>query len=86
MEKQVKDAMISSINAKEEIENFVESWYDTEELFKTEAEAAILLLAIERGNFQKLAEEDIHLLSRLMEQHNMMTNLIYRVTKGEAEA
>ena len=84
MEKQVKDAMISSINAKEEIENFVESWYTTEEMFKTEAEAAILVLNLERGN-EQLGHEDVALLRRMLEQHNMMANLIYRVTKGEAE-
>lgn len=81
MEKEVKDAMIASIDAKEAVEKFVENWYGLEDLYKTEANASILIMDLKNG--VKLNEIDPKGLDDLLMQHNMMTKLIEGIIKGE---
>ncbi len=74
MSNEKKDAMIASIDRVEAIEDFLSEWYSVADLFETAASAGSILL--ELVNIKQLAEDDIKVLSRLIEQHVMIANIL----------
>ena len=82
MNEEKKDAMIASIEKVEAVEEFLKNWYSVTELFETAANAGSILL--ELVNIKQLGDDDIKKLTRLIDQHVMMANLMKKFEKGGA--
>lgn len=84
MEETKKDAMIASIEAVEAIEEFLSEWYSVADLFETAANAGSILL--ELVNIKQLNEDDVKQLSRLIDQHVMLANLLKQIVEKGGKA
>ena len=80
MKQEVKDAMIASIEKVEAVEEFLKNWYSVTDLFETAANAGSILL--ELVNIKQLGDDDIKKLTRLIDQHVMMANLMKKFENG----
>ena len=80
MNEEKKDAMIASIEKVEAVEDFLKDWYSVTDLFETAANAGSILL--ELVNIKQLGDDDIKKLTRLIDQHVMMANLMKKFEKG----
>ena len=69
-----KDVMVASIENVEAIREFLSEWYSVADLYKTAANAGSVLL--ELVNIKQLSEDDVRHISRMMDQHVMMTELL----------
>lgn len=81
MSNEKKDAMIASIDKVEAIEDFLSEWYSVADLFETAASAGSILL--ELVNIKQLAEDDVKVLSRLIEQHVMIANILKKFEEND---
>ena len=82
MKKEVKDAMIASIEKVEAIEDFLQEWYSVSDLFETNANAANIVLNI--SQMSVMAPDELKTLRTLIDQHNMLANQMKRFEKGES--
>ena len=82
MNEEKKDAMIASIEKVEAVEEFLKNWYSVTDLFETAANTGSILL--ELVNIKQLGDDDIKKLTRLIDQHVMMANLMKKFEKGGA--
>lgn len=80
MNEEKKDAMIASIEKVEAVEEFLKNWYSVMDLFETAANAGSILL--ELVNIKQLGDDDIKKLTKLIDQHVMMANLMKKFEKG----
>lgn len=80
MNEEKKDAMIASIEKVEAVENFLKDWYSVTDLFETAANAGSILL--ELVNIGQLCNDDVKALTRLIDQHVMMANLMKKFENG----
>ena len=80
MDEKKKDAMIASIERVEAVEEFLKNWYSVTDLFETAANAGSILL--ELVNIKQLGDDDIKKLTRLIDQHVMMANLMKKFENG----
>lgn len=83
MENEMKDVMIAHIEAVEAVENFLSDWYSVNDLFETAANAGSILL--ELVYIKRLNEDDMKMLSRLIDQHVMLANLMKNFEKKGGE-
>lgn len=67
----------------EAIREFLNEWYSVADLYKTAAVAGSLM--VELMNIKQLSEEDIKVVSLLMNQHVMMTELMSNFEDYEEE-
>lgn len=74
MNNEKKDAMIASIENVEAIEEFLSEWYSVADLFETAANAGSILL--ELVNIKQLADDDVRVLSNLIDQHVMIAKIL----------
>ena len=80
MKKEVKDAMIASIEKVEAIEDFLSEWYSVNDLFETNANAANILLNLSQKSV--VATDELKTLRNLIDQHNMLANQLKQFEKG----
>ena len=78
MNEDQKKEMQQCIENAEEVQDFLQEWYNVPELFETAAKAGSIVL----GEFSHLCEESRKVLNALIEQHVMMTNLLKKFEKG----
>lgn len=84
MENEKKDAMIASIEAVEAVKDFLSDTYSVSDLFETAANAGSILL--ELVNIKQLCDEDVKMLTKLIDQHVMLANLMKQFEKKGGEA
>lgn len=83
MNNEQKDAMIASVEAVQAIEQFLQDYYSVYDLFETAANAGSILL--ELVSIKQLSEDDVKMVTRLIDQHVMIANLLRQVSeKGGA--
>lgn len=76
-EKKELNACIENLEA---VQEFLESWYSSADLYETAANATnVLLQNLEFGAF---APEEKKYITDLLDQHIMMTNLLKKFEKG----
>ena len=76
-EKKELNACIENVEA---VQEFLESWYSSADLYETAANATnVLLQNLEFGAF---APEEKKYITDLLDQHIMMTNLLKKFEKG----
>lgn len=78
MNEDQKKEMQQCIENAEEVQDFLQEWYNVPELFETAAKAGSIVL----GEFSHLCDESRKVLNALIEQHVMMTNLLKKFEKG----
>lgn len=82
MNNQNKDAMIASIEEVQAIQEFLESWYSTSDLFETAANAGAVLLDLSVRCPKVINDDDMKHLQNLINQHVMVANLLKRFDNG----
>lgn len=76
-EKKELNACIENLEA---VQEFLENWYSSADLYETAANATnVLLQNLEFGTF---APEEKKYITDLLDQHIMMTNLLKKFEKG----
>ena len=78
-EKQEKELNACIENA-EAVQEFLEDWYSTADLYETAANATNVLL--QKVDLSSFAPEEKKYLTDLLDQHLMMTNLLKKFKKG----
>lgn len=84
MKENQKDAMIASIENVEAIKEFLSEWYSVSDLFETAANAGSVLL--ELVNVHAISQDDLKHITKLIDQHVMVANLLKRFEHGEERA
>lgn len=84
MNNEQKDAMIASVEAVQAIEQFLQDYYSVYDLFETAANAGSILL--ELVNLKQLSEDDVKMVTRLIDQHVMIANLLRQVSEKGGES
>ena len=80
MEEKQKKELNACIENVEAVQEFLEDWYSTADLYKTAANATnVLLQSVDLSSF---APEEKKFLTDLLDQHLMMTNLLKKFEKG----
>ena len=75
-----KKELNTCIENVEAVQEFLESWYSSADLYETAANATnVLLQNLEFGAF---APEEKKYITDLLDQHVMMTNLLKKFEKG----
>lgn len=83
MNNEQKDAVIASVEAVQAIEQFLTDYYSVYDLYETAANASSIIL--ELVNLKQLSDDDIKQITRLIDQHVMIANLLRQVSeKGGA--
>lgn len=83
MNNEQKDAMIASVEAVQAIEQFLQDYYSVYDLYETAANAGSVML--ELVNDKQLSEENVKLITRLIDQHVMIANLLRQVSEKGGE-
>lgn len=83
MNNEQKDAMIASVEAVQAIEQFLQDYYSVYDLFETAANAGSVML--ELVNLKQLSEDDVKMVTRLIDQHVMIANLLRQVSEKGGE-
>ena len=83
MNNEQKDAMIASVEAVQAIEQFLQDYYSVYDLFETAANAGSIML--ELVNLKQLSEDDVKQITRLIDQHVMIANLLRQVNEKGGE-
>ena len=83
MNEEKKNEVIADAERVEAIKDFLSECYSVSDLFETAANAASVLL--EFANIKCLCDEDLRHLSRLIDQHVMLANLMKPFEKGGEE-
>ena len=84
MNEEMKDAMIASVENVKAIEDFLNEQYSVSDLFETAANAGSVLL--ELVNIQAISQDDLKHITRLIDQHVMVANLLKRFEHGADRA
>lgn len=84
MNNEQKDAMIASVEAVQAIEQFLQDYYSVYDLFETAANSGSILL--ELVNLKQLSEDDVKMVTRLIDQHVMIANLLRQVSEKGGES
>lgn len=79
MKEEQKKELNACIENAEAVQEFLEDWYSTADLYETSANAASVMLTY---NIQQLSPEEKKYLTDLLDQHIMMTNLLKKFEKG----
>ena len=80
MNNEQKDAMIASVEAVQAIEQFLQDYYSVYDLYETAANAGSIML--ELVNLKQLCDDDIKQITRLIDQHVMIANLLRQVSEN----
>lgn len=83
MNEEKKAEMIAMAENVEAIENFLSNEYSVEDLFETAANAGSVLL--ELVNIKAVAPDDLKHVTRLIDQHVMLANLLKPFVRKEGE-
>ena len=75
-EKKELNACIENLEA---VQEFLENWYSSADLYETAANASTVLMQL---NLDNLASEEKKHLTDLLDQHVMMINLLKKFEKG----
>lgn len=81
MNEEMKNKVVAEVERVEAIKEFLSENYSVSDLFETAANAGSLLL--ELVNVKCLCQEDVKFLTRLIDQHVMMANLLKPFENGE---
>lgn len=84
MNNEQKDAMIASVEAVQAIEQFLQDYYSVYDLYETAANAASILM--ELVSIKQLSEDDVKMVTRLIDQHVMIANLLRQVSEKGGES
>ena len=84
MNEEMKDAMIASVENVKAIEDFLNEQYSVSDLFETAANAGSVLL--ELVNIQAISQDDLKHITRMIDQHVMVANLLKRFEYGADRA
>lgn len=84
MNNEQKDAMIASVEAVQVIEQFLQDYYSVYDLYETAANAASIML--ELVSIKQLSEDDVKMVTRLIDQHVMIANLLRQVSEKGGES
>ena len=82
MEKEVKDAMIASVEKVQAVEEFLNDWYSVADLFETAANAGSVLLRLIKSSYA-INDDDVKWLNKLIDQHVMVANVLKKFEKTE---
>lgn len=80
MKEEQKKELNACIENVEAVQEFLEDWYSTADLYKTAANATNVLL--QNVNLSAFLSEEKKYLTDLLDQHLMMTNLLKKFEKG----
>ena len=80
MEEKQKKELNACIEIAEAVQEFLEDWYSTADLYETAANVTNVLL--QNVNLDSFAPEEKKYLTDLLDQHLMMTNLLKKFEKG----
>lgn len=80
MKDEQKKELNACIENVEAVQEFLEDWYSTADLYETAANATNVLL--QNVNLSSFAPEEKKYLTDLLDQHLMMTNLLKKFEKG----
>ena len=80
MKEEQKKELNACIENVEAVQEFLEDWYSTADLYETAANATNVLL--QNVNLSAFAPEEKKYLTDLLDQHLMMTNLLKKFEKG----
>lgn len=83
MNEEMKNKVIAEAERIEAIEEFLSENYSVADLFETAANAGSVLL--ELVNIQALCQDDIKYITRLIDQHVMIANLLKPFEAKEGE-
>lgn len=83
MKEEQKKELNACIENAEAVQEFLEDWYSTADLYETAANATNVLL--QNLNLSAFAPEEKKYLTDLLDQHLMMTNLLKKFEKGGAQ-
>ena len=83
MNNEQKDAMIASVEAVQAIEQFLQDYYSVYDHYETAANAGSSML--ELVNLKQLSEDDVKQITRLIDQHVMIANLLRHVSEKGGE-
>ena len=78
MKEEQKKELNVCIENVEAVQEFLEDWYSSADLYETAANASSLLLQ----HFTHLKPEDQKYITDLLDQHIMMANLLKKFEKG----
>lgn len=84
MKEELKDAMTASIEKVQAVDDFLTDWYSVSDLFETAANAGSVLL--ELVNIGQISQDDVKHITRLIDQHVMLANLLKKFEHGETRA
>lgn len=79
----MKDAMIASVEKVQAVEEFLSDWYSVSDLFETAANAANVLLEVQYRC--ALSDDEKRFLSKLIDQHVMLANIMKKFERKEVE-
>ena len=80
MDDEKKNEVIADAERVEAIKDFLSECYSVSDLFETAANAGSVLL--ELVNLKALCQDDVKFLTRLIDQHVMLANLMKPFEKG----
>ena len=80
MKEEQKKELNACIENAEAVQEFLEDWYSTADLYETAANATNVLL--QNVDLSSIAPEEKKFLTDLLDQHLMMTNLLKKFEKG----
>ena len=75
-----KKELNACIENAEAVQEFLEDWYSTADLYETAANASNVLM--QQVNLNALEPEEREYITDLLDQHIMMTNLLKKFEKG----
>lgn len=80
MKEEQKKELNACIENAEAVQEFLEDWYSTADLYETAANATNLIL--HQVDLSVFAREEKKYITDLLDQHIMMTNLLKKFEKG----
>ena len=80
MKEEQKKELNVCIENVEAVQEFLEDWYSTADLYETAANASNVLM--QQVNLNALEPEEREYITDLFDQHIMMTNLLKKFEKG----
>ena len=80
MKEEQKKELNACIENVEAVQEFLEDWYSTADLYETAANASNVLM--QQVNLNALEPEEREYITDLFDQHIMMTNLLKKFEKG----
>ena len=83
MKEEVKNKVIAEAERTEAIKEFLNEYYSVSDLFETAANAGSVLL--ELVNIQAVNHDDLKYITRLIDQHVMIANLLKPFERKEDE-